>query len=87
MVITEAAHDTRKTAGAGEGQRDHQVHRARSQQRYNNYRCHDVRNGIENINAAHDDGIGNSALEACLGTQDGSDEKAQHYGTNTDDQE
>lgn len=29
---------------------------------------------------------GNSALEACLGTQDGSDEKAQHYGTNTDDQ-
>ena len=79
-----STHDTCIVRSAGYCQGNNQVDGAGAQQRYDYYSLQNVRDGVENINAAHDDIISLAAIKAGNRAQNSANQKAKANRADTD---
>ena len=80
------AHNTSVVGSAGNGQSDNQVNGTGAQQGYDYNSLQNVRNGVKNIDAAHNDVIKLAAVETGNGAQNSAYYKTKAYGANADGQ-
>ena len=80
------AHNTSIVGSAGNGQCDNQVNGTGAQQGYDYNSLQNVRNGVENIDATHDDIIGLAAVEAGDRAQNGAYNEAKAHGADANGQ-